>query len=164
MANKGPIDANATIKSTFKSVVKLISARLEYEKKKITEEEYEKRRNDLSELRGISENPKAFFTVKDKNDVYNVLGKFLDLSILSSYYSPANIQGTRLLDSLMLCASDYYQAPEWDTYTKNERLNQIISLNKMITLKNKSAFAAAIAWFKPATRFAVRKGEKGKSR
>ena len=106
MANKGPIDENATIKAAFKSVVKLISARLEREKKTMSSEEYETRLNDLSELRGISENPKAFFTIKDKNGVYKNLGKFLELSILSAYYSPANIQGTRLLDSLMLCASD----------------------------------------------------------
>ena len=164
MANKGPIDENATIKAAFKSVVKLISARLEREKKTMSSEEYETRLNDLSELRGISENPKAFFTIKDKNGVYKNLGKFLELSILSAYYSPANIQGTRLLDSLMLCASDYYQAPKWDTFTKDERLNQIISLNKTITLKNKNAFAAAIALFAPAKKFAVHKGEKSKTK
>ena len=164
MANKGPIDENATIKAAFKSVVKLISARLEREKGKRTVEEYEGLKNDLLELKGIATNPKGYFSFKDKNDVFKDLGKMLELSILSAYYSPAHIQGTRLLDSLMLCASDYYQAPKWDTFTKNERLKQIMSLNKTITLKNKNAFAAAIASFLPAQNFAVRKVETSKTR
>ena len=165
MSNKGPIDEGATIKSAFKSIVKLISARLEHKKSEMTAEEYEQLKNDLLELKGIATNPKGYFTVKDKNGVFTDLGKFLDLSILSAQYSPANIQGTRLLDSLMLCASDYYQAPSWDTFTKDERLNHIYELNKKIIVENKkNIFARAIASFMPATHFVVRKVKKGKTR
>ena len=92
MANKGPIDENATIKAAFKSVVKLISARLEREKGKRTVEEYESLKNDLLELKGIATNPKGYFSFKDKNDVFKELGKMLELSILSAYYSAQSRQ------------------------------------------------------------------------
>ena len=161
---KEPINIDATIKSAFNSVIKIITNKLERTKSHRTIEEYENLKNDIDYLRGIATNPAGFFRAKkEPNDIYKELGKLLDLSILEGHYSPQPVIGTRVLDSLMLYSAAYYNAEKWNDYKRKESIEQIVKLNKFVKLKSAAGMTRALGVFRvfaPAEHFAVRENQK----
>ena len=160
-----PISIDATIKLAFRSVIKIIENKLERTKSQRTSEEYANLKNDVGYLRGIASNPEAFFNnKKESSDIFTELGKLLDISILSGY-SLQYFKGTRLLDSLMLYANEYYNAEEWNTAVRNESMKNILALNKIIQLKSATGLVRAVGLFRslaPAENFAMREEENQK--
>lgn len=153
---KQPIDIDATIKSAFKSIIKIIEAKIEREKGKKTKQEYAKLKRDLDMLHEVGTNPADFFKRNSgPNDKYTLMNKLLDISVLSAHYSPQHIQGTRLLDSLILCTADYYQ----DKVQRYDTKDNILELNKIIQLESATGLVRALGAFRsiaPAEHFAVR--------
>lgn len=165
MSNKGPVDMDATIKQAFGLIVKMAENKLENTKSSKSVEEYDSLKNDIDYLRGIATNPKGFFKVKKSpNDIYAEFGKFLDLNIMLGHYAPQNLEGTWLLDSLLLYSAKYYNAEDWNNFAREESKDAIFQLNKMFKLINGNLIARIFGTFASAERYAVRKGEKSKSR
>jgi hypothetical protein len=157
---KQPIDIDATIKSAFNAMIKIISNKIEKTKDKKTKQEYAKLQRDMDLLREVASNPRRFFQINDgPNDKYTLMDNLLDISVLSVYYSPQQLQGTRLLDSLILYTADYYQ----DKVQKYDTKDCILELNKIIQLKSATGVVRALEAFRsiaPAERFAVHENEK----
>ena len=149
-------DLNATIKSAFDSVVKIISHKMEQKKPKktssnIAREDYAVLEQGLKKLRGIAKNPEDYFVNKYQD---NIFADLLEVSRLTG------VRFDRLLDSLMLLSVRYYRGKAAD---KKKLESEIKKLNKRIQLKSATGVVRAMGVFRslaPAEHFVVHENEK----
>lgn len=155
-----PISIDATIKSAFNSIIKMLETKMGHVKGKKTVQEYKKLEKDIGLLKEVAANPKRFFQLNDgPNDKFTLSSNLLDLRGLGIDYSPNGINGVDLLDSLILYTAAYYQdkPQQYDTNDK------ILELNKIIKIKSATGIVRALSTFRgfmPAEHFAVHTTQK----
>ncbi|MBO7066846.1 MAG: hypothetical protein J6W40_04470 [Alphaproteobacteria bacterium] len=148
---KQAIDIDATIKSAYGAIVKIIEAKIEQEKSKKTVTEYEKIQRDMLFLREVAKDPAGFFEINsDPNDANTLMNYLSDLNSLTDIYSPR----MRLLDALVSVSSQSYS----EQGSKEQVWEKLLKLNKTIQLKAATGVMRAINLFRTnaaPSRFAV---------
>ena len=145
---------DATIKSAFDSIVKIVSRKMEQKKPKESApdyilEDYGVLEHGLRKLQGIAKNPADYFENKYKD---SVLGDLLEVSRLTG------ARFDRLLDSLILLSLRYYRAKTAD---KKKLEKDIEKLNKKIQLRAATGLVLTLGMaLTPASKLVIKENQK----
>ena len=153
---KQSLDMDATIKSSYDALVKLISRKLEHKKPgpkapEYVHDDYDVLERGLAKLRVVAKDPADYFMNKYKDSIF---ADMLEIGRLTG------VRFDRLLDSLMLLSVRYYRGKNAN---KKKLETEIKKLNKRIQLKSATGLVRAMGVFRsltPAERFVVRENAK----